>query len=119
VILTSESRDGIAFIKLSGKLVFDESLYKLRPKLRELLDSGTNAIIFDLGEVTHCDSSGMGEMIGAYTTIRKHDAAVAFANLTPKVRLLWERINIATVFDIFDTLAEAENFLATRRTPQK
>lgn len=119
MILASESRDGIAIIKLSGKLVFDESLYKLRPKLRELLDSGTRAIIFDLGEVSHCDSSGLGEMIGAYTTIRKHDAAVAFVNLTPKVRLLWERINISKVFDIFDTVPEAENFLTTGRTPHK
>jgi anti-sigma B factor antagonist len=116
VILTSESRDGIVIIKFSGKLVFDESLYKLRPMLRELLDSGTKAIIFELAEVSHCDSSGLGEMIGAYTTIRKHDAAVAFASLTPKVRVLWERINITRVFDIFDTVAEAENFFLTGRS---
>jgi anti-anti-sigma factor len=117
--ITSEVRNGVAVIKLSGKLVFDESLFALRPKLKGLLESGIRAIIFDLGEAPHCDSSGCGEIIGAYTTIRNKDAAVAFANLTPKMRILWDRINVTRIFDIFDTVQEAETFFATNRPPQK
>jgi len=115
VIVVSEPRNGIVVIKFSGRLEFDPTLYTLRPKIRGLLESGIRAIIFDLGEVPHADSSGCGEMIGAYTTIRKAEAAVAFVSLTPKVRLLWERINVTRIFDIFDTVEEAENFLKTRR----
>lgn len=118
VIHSSEARNGVVIIKLSGRLVFDESLFTLRPKIKGLLESGVKAIIFDLGEVSYCDSSGLGEMIGAYTTIRKHDAAIAFVKLTPKVRTLWERINITNVFDIFETVVEAETFLATDPSPQ-
>jgi anti-sigma B factor antagonist len=119
VDIHSETRTGAVIIKLCGRLVFDESLFTLRPKIKGLLESGVRAIIFDLSEVSHCDSSGLGEMIGAYTTIRKHDAAIAFIKLTPKVHTLWERINIAKVFDIFETQAEAETFLATDRSPQR
>lgn len=113
VIHSSEAHNGIVVIKLTGRLVFDESLFTLRPKIRELLESGIKAIVFDLGGVPHCDSSGCGEIIGAYTTIRKGNAAVAFVNLTPRVLILLERINITKILDIFDTLAEAESFLAT------
>jgi len=119
VILVSEARNGIAVIKLSGRLEFNVTLYTLRPKIRELLDSGIKAIIFDLSDVPHCDSSGIGEMIGAYTTILKRDAAVAFVSLTPRVRILWERINVTRIFAIFDTLQEAENFLTSSRSPQE
>lgn len=99
--------------------MFDESLFKLHPRVREFLESGVRAIIFDLSGVPHCDSSGCGEMIGVYTTIRKGNAAVAFVNLTPRVRVLWERINVTKIFDVFDSVLEAEHFLATTASPQE
>jgi len=113
VLLTSETRNGFAVIKLSGKLVFDESLFSIRPKVRQLLDSGIKAIVFDLSGVPHADSSGCGELIGAYTTIRTAHGRIVFVGLTPRFQQLWERINLAGIFDIFATLQEAENFLAT------
>jgi anti-anti-sigma factor len=119
VLLTSEIHNGIAIIKLSGKLMFDESLYTLRQKVRQLLESGIKAIVFDLSGVPHADSSGCGEIIGAYTTIRKADARVVFVGLTPRIRILWERINLINIFDIFETLPEAENFLETGSPPQE
>ena len=118
-ILVSETHNGIVVIKLTGRLVFDPALYTLRPGIKEILDSGAKAIIFDLAEVPHCDSSGIGEMIVAFTSIRKRGAAAAFVGLTPRVLVLWERINVTKVFDIFNTLPEAENFLAAARSPQE
>ena len=118
-ILISEAHNGSVVIKLSGRLVFDPVLYTLRPRIKEILDSGIKAIIFDLTEVPHCDSSGIGEMIVAYTSIRKRGAAAAFVGLTSRVFLLWERINVTKVFDIFGTQQEAENFLAAARSPQE
>jgi anti-anti-sigma factor len=114
VNITSELHNGIAVIKLSGKLRFDESLFSLRPKIKELIESGIKSIVFDIHEVPHCDSSGCGEMIGAYTTIRKANANLAFVGLTPRMRVLWERINVIEIFDIFETLPEAEKFLKSK-----
>jgi anti-anti-sigma factor len=111
VLLTSETRNGIGIITLGGKLVFDESLFTLRVAVKQLLESGVKNIVFDLSGVPHADSSGCGEIIGAYTTIQKADARLAFAGLTPKIRQLWERINLITIFDVFETLPEAELYL--------
>ena len=108
---TSETRGDIAILKFSGRLVFEESLFTLRGKIRELLHSGVKAFVFDFSGVPHCDSSGCGEMISAYTTIRKADAALAFVQLTPRVLMLWERVRLTDVFDIFKTLTEAESFV--------
>jgi anti-anti-sigma factor len=119
VVLTSDTRNGIAVITLAGKLVFDESLFTVRPKVRQFLESGVKAIVFDLSGVPYADSSGCGEMIGAYTTIRKADARVVFVGLTPRIRQLWERINLLEIFDIFETLPEAEAFLSTGHSRQE
>ena len=99
--------------------MFDESLFTVRPKVRQLLESGIDAIVFDLSGVPHADSSGCGEMIGAYTTIRKAHARVAFVGLTPRIRQLWERINLVNIFDVFETLPEAEAFLSTGPSRQE
>ncbi len=116
MLLTSETRNGIAIVTLTGKLVFDESLFTVRPKVRQILEAGIRAIVFDLSGVPHADSSGCGEMIGAFTTIRKADGRVAFVGLTPRIRQLWERINLVNIFDVFETLPEAEAFLSTRHS---
>ena len=108
---TSETRGSIAILKFSGRLVFEESLFALRARVRELLQSGVKGFIFDFGGVPHCDSSGCGELIGAYATIKKADAVLAFVHLTPRVRLLWERVRLTEVFNIFAALPEAENFV--------
>lgn len=108
---TSEIRRGIAFFKFSGRLVFEEPMFAIHPEVRELLESGVRAFIFDFSEVPHCDSSGCGELIGIHVTIRNGDARLAFACLTPRMRVLWERIKLTDVFAIFDTLSEAEDFV--------
>ena len=101
---TSETRNGVAIIKPSGDLVFHETLFTLRPKVRGLLDSGVRGFVFDLSEVKHCDSSGCGEIIGAYATICKSEGSVAFAQLAPRLRGLWDRIKVTSIFQIVDTV---------------
>ena len=113
--IVSEVRDGVAIIKLSGNLAFDVSLYTLRPKIRDLLQSGVRYFVFDLANIGHCDSSGCGEMIGAYTTILKGDGKVAFASLSTRVQTLWERIKVTTIFNIFVTVQEGLDSLSQPR----
>ncbi|HYR91512.1 MAG TPA: STAS domain-containing protein [Terriglobia bacterium] len=114
VRLISQTRDGIAIVSLSGKLMFDESLMALRENVRDLLRAGVKGFVFDFTDVPHCDSSGCGELIGAYSSITKAGGRVAFVNPTARVRALWERIRLIDIFTIFGTMAEAEAFV--RRT---
>jgi len=111
VRLISQTTDGIAIVSISGKLIFDESLLALRENVRDLLRAGVKGFIFDFTDVPHCDSSGCGELIGAYTSISKAGGRVAFVHPTARVRVLWERIRLIDIFTIFNTLAEAEAFV--------
>ena len=109
--LTSETKDGIAVLTISGKFVFDESLLLFREKVRGFLHAGTTKFIFDFSGVPYCDSSGCGEIIGAFASIRKAGGVVAFLKPAERVYVLWTRIRLTDLFNIFKTLDEAEAFV--------
>jgi anti-anti-sigma regulatory factor len=98
-----------------GRLVFDETLFHLHPKVRELLQLGVDAFIFDISQVQHCDSSGCGEIIAAYVAITKAGAVCAFVGPTARVLVVWERIRLTEVLKIVKSLPEAETFIQGRR----
>jgi anti-sigma B factor antagonist len=111
VQITSDTKNGIAILKFSGRLIFDQSLLSVRDEIGHFLRSGINRFIFDVSAVPHCDSSGCGEIIGAYSSIHKAGGRVAVLNPTERVRILWTRIKLTDVFPVFDRLEEAEAYV--------
>jgi anti-sigma B factor antagonist len=111
VEITSDTKDGIAVLKLSGRLIFDQSLLELRSQIGSFLKSGVHLFIFDVSGVPHCDSSGCGEIIGAYSSIRKAGGTCAVLNPTERVRLLWDRIKLTDVFPVFNRFEDAEAYV--------
>ncbi len=111
VVITTETRESVATLTLSGRLMFDESLLGLREHIAVLRDAGIKRYVFDMSNVPHCDSSGCGEMISAYASIRKSGGAAAFIRPSERVRIIWTRIRLTDVFPIFDTWAEADAYV--------
>ena len=64
-------------------------------------DSGTN-ILFNLGGVNFMDSSGVGELIAAYTTLSNRGGSVKLLHLSPKVYDVLQIAHLLTVFEVFD-----------------
>jgi anti-anti-sigma factor len=112
VQITSETKNDIAIMKLSGKLIFDPSLLSLRDQISYFLKTGIKRFIFDISAVPYCDSSGCGEIIGAYSSVRKVGGNVAVLNPTERVLLLWTRIKLTDVFAIFERLEDAEKYVS-------
>ena len=109
--ITSEMIGDLAILTVSGRLVFDQSLLRLRDETRRLLKAGINKFVFDVSRVPHCDSCGFGELIGVFVSVRKAGGAAAFLNSTERLRALWKRTRLNDVFNFFETLEEAEAFV--------
>jgi anti-anti-sigma factor len=109
VRVTSEIKDGVAIVTLSGRLVFDTSMI-LHAEVRKWLDAGTKSFIFNVSDISYCDSAGCGELIDIFSTVGKAAGAVAFLKPSERVHGLWARIRLTDIFNIFDTMAEAEAF---------
>ncbi len=60
----------VAILDFSGKITLGEGSSTLRRMVRELITKGHRKILMDLGDVDYIDSSGIGEMVAAYTTVR-------------------------------------------------
>ena len=105
--IASREVDGVAVLDLSGRITLGEGSVQLRDAVRELIGKGQKNILLSLGDVNYIDSSGLGELVSAYTTARNQGASVKLLNLTKKVKDVLQLTKLYTVFDIYDDEASA------------
>ena len=99
--------DGITVLDLSGRITLGEGSVQLRDAVRDLLAKGSKLILLNLGDVNYIDSSGIGELVSAYTTVRNQGGELKLLNLTKKVHDLLQITKLYTVFDVKDDEASA------------
>ena len=99
--------DGVTILDLSGRITLGEGSVTLRDTVRDLLSKGNKKIILNLGDVNYIDSSGIGELVSAFTSVRNAGGELKLLNLTKKVHDLLQITKLYTVFDIKDDEAEA------------
>jgi anti-sigma B factor antagonist len=105
--ITTRQVDGITILDLSGRITLGEGSVQLRDATRDLLSKGSKLILLNLGDVNYIDSSGIGELVSAYTTVRNQGGELKLLNLTKKVHDLLQITKLYTVFDVKDDEASA------------
>ena len=99
--------DGITVMDLSGRITLGEGSVTIRDAVRDVLAKGSNKILLNLGNITYIDSSGIGELVSAFTTVKNGGGELKLLNLTKKVHDLLQITKLYTVFDIKDDEASA------------
>ncbi len=99
--------DGISIMDCSGRITLGEGSVQLRDAVRDLLAKGSKQILLNLGDVTYIDSSGIGELVSAFTTVRNQGGDLKLLNLTKKVHDLLQITKLYTVFDVKEDEASA------------
>jgi anti-sigma B factor antagonist len=99
--------DGITVVDMSGRITLGEGSVVLRDSIRDLVGKGQKKILLNLGDVTYIDSSGIGELVSAFTAVRREGGELKLLNLTKKVLELLQITKLYTVFDIKDDEAAA------------
>ena len=94
--------DGVTIVDLSGRITLGEGSVILRDTVRELIGKGNKKILLNLGDVNYIDSSGIGELVSAFTTVRNQGGELKLLNLTKKVHDLLQITKLYTVFDVKD-----------------
>jgi anti-sigma B factor antagonist len=98
---------GVTIVDISGRIVLGEESATLRRLVCDLLDKGQKNILFNLAAVNYIDSSGLGSMVGSFTSVRKQGGELKLLHLTTKVQDLMQITRLYTVFDIMDDEAVA------------
>jgi len=104
---TNRQVDGVAIVDMSGRITLGEGSVILRDTIRDLIGKGQKKILLNLGDVTYIDSSGIGELVSAFTAVRREGGELKLLKLTKKVHDLLQITKLYTVFDIKDDEAVA------------
>ncbi|MGA9720336.1 MAG: STAS domain-containing protein [Acidobacteriaceae bacterium] len=107
VKISTRQVDGVTVLDTSGRITLGEGSVQLRDAVRDLLSKGQKHILLNLGDVNYIDSSGIGELVSAFTTAKNQGGELKLLNLTRKVHDLLQITKLYTVFDVKDDEASA------------
>ncbi|MEJ2008477.1 MAG: STAS domain-containing protein [Acidobacteriota bacterium] len=99
--------DSVTVVDVSGRITLGEACKLLREVIREQLGKGNKNILLNLADVTYIDSSGIGELVSAYTAVSSQGGQLKLLNLTKKVHDLLQITKLYTVFDVHNDEAGA------------
>jgi anti-sigma B factor antagonist len=116
--MTANTRQvgGVTIVDISGRIVLGAESAALRGLICDLLTKGHKNIVLNLGDVNYIDSSGLGNLVGAFTSVRKQGGELKLLHLTNKVHDLLQITRLYTVFHILDDEALAVKSFAQSAT---
>lgn len=118
--LTTSTRQAgaVTIVDIRGRIVLGQEIDSLRSLVTNLLSQGYNKILFNFAAVDYIDSSGVGYLVGAFTSVRNHKGALKVLNPTKNVQDVMQKTKLSTVLDIKgDEAAALRSFDKTGATP--
>ena len=97
----------VIVLDLAGKLVAGEDDGQLKDKINSLVLQAHRQILLNLGGVSYIDSNGLGELVASHTTVTRNEGRIKLLNLTTRVQDLLAICRLSTVFETFDSEADA------------
>lgn len=105
--VSTRQKGDVTVIDLNGKITIGAGDIALRNAVQQAIDSGAKNVLINLHEVTTIDSSGVGELVSAYTTATNRGTRLKLVNLPEKVSDILTITQLITVFDTYDSEEEA------------
>ena len=94
--------DGVTVLDLSGRLILGEETTSLRDTLKGLVGRGEKKILLNLAGVNYMDSSGLGTLVGGYTSVASQKGQMKLVHLNSKVHDLLRVTKLVTVFEVHE-----------------
>ena len=105
--ISARRLDDVEILDLAGRITIGEGTLMLRDKIQNMLDAGQTKFLLNLADVDYIDSSGLGELVSSFTTVKNQGGALKLLSLTHRVRDLMQITKLLTVFDVYDDEPEA------------
>ncbi len=107
MVINPRRLDDVVILDLSGRITIGEGTLVLRDRIQKLLNDGDRKFLLNLADVDYIDSSGLGELVTSFTTVRNQGGQLKLLNLTKRVKDLLQITKLYTVFDVYDDEATA------------
>jgi anti-sigma B factor antagonist len=97
----------VTVLDLKGKMTLGEGDELLKDKINSMLAAGRKKLLLNLEGVPYIDSAGLGEVVRTYTTVSRQGGSLKLLNLTKRIEDLLSITKLLTVFETYDSEAEA------------
>jgi len=105
--MTKKQHNDVAILCPEGKITLGDGDQELGESVRTELEEGSRKILIDLSKVSYIDSSGIGELVGCFTSIKKNSGELRICGLNSKIFGLMKMTSLHSVFEVRDTAEEA------------
>jgi len=105
--IVTNMEENVFVIKITGELMAGQDSEKLRNVVDETIQSEQVNVVVDMEEVNWMNSSGLGMLISALTSLRSSGGDMRLANLSERLKRPMQITKLDTVFQDFDSVAEA------------
>jgi anti-sigma B factor antagonist len=105
--LSVRNVEGVTVLDLSGRVTMGEAAGSLRDAIKDLVGKEQKDLLLNLADVTYIDSSGLGELVGAFATVSNRGGRLKLLNLQKRVHELMQLTKLYSVFDIYEDEASA------------
>ena len=97
----------VTILDIVGKLTVDQGAERLKDKINSLISQQRTQIVLNLKNVPYIDSGGLGQLVASYGSVMKTGGALKLLNVTARNHDLLSITRLVTVFESFDSEAEA------------
>jgi anti-sigma B factor antagonist len=94
-------RDGVVIVHLTGRLMGGPDAEQFQKLIREGVDAGRLRIVVDLAGVSWINSSGLGTLIAAYTTLKERGGTLKLLNVSRRIEQILQVTKLNTIFESY------------------
>jgi len=105
--VSQRQNGGVTILDVMGKITIGAGDLAVRNAVQEALNAGATGLLVNLQGVSTIDSSGIGELVSAFTTAANRGVKLKLLHLPPKVNDVLQITHLITVFDVFENEDEA------------
>ena len=103
-----ENMEGnVAVLTLKGKMMGGPEMKDLHDHVKSLMSEGSKNVVIDLSKVKWLNSSGLGALMGALTTLRGEGGDLKLANVSDKIQSLLMITKLMSIFETYETIEKA------------
>jgi anti-sigma B factor antagonist len=93
---------GVTILDVTGQVTLNDGADQIRDKVKAVLQDGRRQVLINLAQVSYVDSAGLGELVQAYSTVKKQQGQLKLLSPTKRLKDLLVITKLATVFDSYD-----------------
>lgn len=105
--MTTRQHNDVTILYPEGKITLGDGDQELGEAVRTALEQGARKVLINFSKVSYLDSSGVGELVGCYTSVKGRGGELRICGMNSRIFSLITMTSLHSVFDVKDTEEES------------